>query len=186
MRGPQPLSLTLSARQQLLLEQLTRRSTAPQALVQRAQLILYAADGANNEHIARQCGLRRSTVRLWRARWLAAARALTAQEAADPNDKPLLALLTTVLADAPRSGAPPTFTPEQVVSIVALACEDPAASNQPFSHWTADALAVEAVVRGIVPAISPRSVGRFLGSGGSPTTFNPLLAQREAAGPARI
>jgi putative transposase len=180
MRGPQPVAVTLSARQRGLLEQFIRRSTAPQALVQRAQVILAAATGANNEQIAQQAGLTRRTVRRWRTRWATAAPRLAAQEDADASDKPLSALVLALLADAPRPGAPPTFTPEQVVSIVALACEDPAASDQPFSHWTAAALADEAVARGLVPAISPRSVGRFLGSGGSPAAFNTLLAQRQA------
>jgi len=184
MRGPQAVPVTLSPRQHALLEQFTRRSTAPQALVTRAQVILTAATGASNEPIAQHGGLIRSTVRRWRTRWAAAAARLAAQEAADPSDKPLGALVLALLADAPRPGAPPTFTPEQVVSIVALACEDPQATAQPCSHWTASALAVEAVTRGLVPAISPRSVGRFWGSGRSAAPFNALLAQRQAA-PAR-
>lgn len=181
MRGPRPVPVTLSARQRALLEQFTRRSTAPHALVARAQVILNAATGANNAQIAQHCGLGRSTVRRWRTRWAAAAARLAAQEAADLSAKPLGALVLDLLADAPRPGAPPTFTPEQVVSIVALACEDPQATEQPFSHWTAGALAAEAVIRGLVPAISSRSVGRFLGSGRSPAPSNTLLAQRQAA-----
>ncbi|MBV9603236.1 MAG: helix-turn-helix domain-containing protein [Chloroflexi bacterium] len=30
------------------------------------------------------------------------------------------------LADAPKPGAPPKFTPEQICQIIALACEKPA------------------------------------------------------------
>lgn len=182
MRGPKAVPITLSVRQHALLEQVTRRSTAPQALVTRAQVILTAATGASNEQIAQHCGLTRSTVRRWRTRWAAATARLAGQEAADPSDKPLGGLVLTLLADAPRPGAPPTFTPEQVVSIVALACEDPQATAQPFSQWTAGALAEEAVARGLVPAISPRSVGRFLGSGRSPAPSHALLAQRQTPG----
>ena len=64
--------------------------------------------------------------------------------------------------DAPRSGAPPTITPEQTCAIVALACERPDAGGVPLSQWSASDLAREAVRRGIVTSISPRSVGRFL------------------------
>jgi hypothetical protein len=43
-----------------------------------------------------------------------------------------------------------------------LACEAPEASGVPLSHWSASDLAREAVKRGLIPAISPRTVGRFL------------------------
>jgi hypothetical protein len=49
-----------------------------------------------------------------------------------------------------------------VVQIVALACENPKASGYPVSHWSPRELATEAVKRGIVEKISPRSIGRFL------------------------
>jgi hypothetical protein len=45
---------------------------------------------------------------------------------------------------------------------VALACEAPEDSDLPISHWTQQALADEAMRRGIVEEISQRSVGRFL------------------------
>jgi hypothetical protein len=66
------------------------------------------------------------------------------------------------LSDAPRSGAPATFTPEQVCAIIALACEPPENSNLPLSRWSQSELAREAVRRGIVDSISHGSVGRFL------------------------
>ncbi len=65
--------------------------------------------------------------------------------------------------DAPRSGAPLTFTAEQVPQIVAMACEVLDDSDSPVSHWTHGHLATEAVARRIVPSISAASVGRFLG-----------------------
>ncbi len=69
----------------------------------------------------------------------------------------------------------PTFSAEQVVQIVALACEPPPDSDRPVSHWTPRELAEEAVTRHIVPTISPRSVGRFLKRGPTPAPFEPLL-----------
>jgi hypothetical protein len=66
------------------------------------------------------------------------------------------------LADEPRPGAPATFTPEQICSIVALACEPPEKSELPLSHWSQSELAREAVRRGFVGSISHGSVGRFL------------------------
>ena len=66
------------------------------------------------------------------------------------------------MADDARCGAPPTFTPEQVASIIAVACEPPGDSGLPVSHWTAGDLAVEVVKRGIAASISVRQVRRFL------------------------
>ncbi len=72
------------------------------------------------------------------------------------------ARIAEVLADVPRPGAPPTFTAEQIVHIIALACTPPADSGRPVDAWTPRALATEAAKRQIVPSISARSVGRFL------------------------
>jgi hypothetical protein len=45
-------------------------------------------------------------------------------------------------------------------------------------HWTPRELAEEAVQRGIVAHISPRSVGRFLTAGRPPAPPEPVLAER--------
>ncbi|MBV8611791.1 MAG: IS630 family transposase [Singulisphaera sp.] len=66
------------------------------------------------------------------------------------------------LSDEPRPGPPGKFTPEQIVSILAVACEPPAKSGRPITHWTARELADEVVQRGIVASISPAQVGRYL------------------------
>ena len=65
---------------------------------------------------------------------------------------------------------------EQITLIVALACELPASSGRPISHWTPRELTQEAVKRGIVEQISPRSVGRFLKRGRLATASSALLA----------
>src|SRR6476620_12210923 len=101
-----------------------------------------------------------------------------AAEAKGLNDKQLTQLIISVLQDRERPGTPVTFSTEQVVQIVALACENPNKSGRPVSHWTPAELADEAVKRGIVEEISPRSVGRFLKRGDSQTSSPPLLAQR--------
>ncbi len=67
-----------------------------------------------------------------------------------------------VLRDEPRPGPPGKFTPEQVVGILAVACEPPAKSGRPITHWTAHELVDEVIKRGIVPSISVAQVGRYL------------------------
>ncbi len=179
MSGPAPISIVVSARQQALLERLVRRHTSPQRLVWRAKIILAAAAPQDpNEQIAQRLHLGRETVRRWRQRWAEAQPALAAVEAASGDDADLTELVLTLLADEPRSGAPGVFTPEQIVQVVALACEEPAGSERPVSHWTPRELADEAVKRGIVQHISARSVGRFLKAGGPQAPSQPVLAER--------
>ena len=178
MSGPAAQPITVTPPQQRVLEQIVRRHTSPQALVRRAQIILAAASGAHNEPLARQLHCTRKTIRTWRARWAAAEAALAV---ADADGDALLAQIAAVLADASRPGRPDTFTAEQIVHIVALACTAPAAAGRPVEAWTPRELADEAVKQGIVPTISPRSVERFLKSGRSATAPQSLLVEHEGA-----
>ncbi len=165
--------LGVTTRQREELERLCRARTTPHAVVTRARIVCAAADGASASRIARQWGLSRNTVQLWRARWGAATEALLGAEAAEaaasgPALAALAAAVHRVLADKPRPGAPPTFTPEQLCQVVAIACESPPDSERPTSHlatWTPREIADEVVKRGIVERISVRTVGRFLASG---------------------
>jgi putative transposase len=179
LRGPKPTIITLTTRQSELLHQITRRQSAAQQLVRRARLILLAARGLNNTIIGTQLGLARGNVRTWRERWLAAADQLGTLEA-DLDDKQLAARIDQLLRDEPRPGTPPSFSPEQVVQIIALACEDPQLSQRPISNWTPPELAAEAQKRGIVTTVSASSVRRFLKSGRSQAPFKPLLVASQS------
>jgi len=54
-----------------------------------------------------------------------------------------------------RSGTPATFTVEQWCQIMALACEPPADSERPISHWTPREVAAEAITHGPKRPLSP-------------------------------
>ncbi len=116
-------------------------------------------------------------MRLWRERWREASDKLTAAEEQQVTDKKLMVLIKEILSARQRSGTTKSFTVEQVVQIVALACEAPEKSERPVSHWTAKELADEAIKRGIVEKISPRSVGRFLKRSHTATTSPSLLVK---------
>jgi putative transposase len=174
MPGPQPLSITLTPPQQALLERLLRQHSSPQALVRRIQIILAAASGLPNEQIALHLACSPKTVRRWRARWAAAQPDLAAAEA---DQRALRTLIAETLADAPRPGAPTTFTAEQIVHIIAIACTPPGDSGRPIDAWTPRELADEAAKRQIVSSISARSVGRFLKTGRPEAPPQPLLAE---------
>jgi transposase len=66
------------------------------------------------------------------------------------------------LRDAPRSGAPKTFSPAQVISLISIACEDPEKSERPVTSWTPREIADEGSLRNIVSSISTSQVQRFL------------------------
>jgi putative transposase len=168
-----------------VLQRIQRQQTADQRRVRRASIILALAANPCVEAVARQLRLTRVTVRAWRDRWREATPAL---QGAEPHQTPsqFHRLLEHFLDDAPRPGKPATFSPEQIVRIVAVACEPPEQSGRPIDHWTSRELADEVKKRGIVRAISPRSVGRFLKRGRVATAPEPLLAQRESGGPHRL
>ena len=139
-------AITLSGEERSELQRLIRSHSTPQQLALRARMIVLGDDGVGVGETAERLGVWRKGVSFWRARWLAGGGESAAER----------------LADAPRSGAPATITPEQICAVVALACERPEDGGVPISQWSASDLAREAVRRGIVTSISPRSVGRFL------------------------
>jgi hypothetical protein len=156
------VTVVLSERQKEILERVARSRLAPQQLVERCEIALMSAEGRENADQAAKLDVDRQRVRRWRHRWAEAHDALSVAENQGATDKDLEKLVFAVLADEQRSGAPPRFGPEQVASIIALACESPADSGLPVSHWTPPELAREAIKRGIVETISPRHVDRFL------------------------
>ncbi len=174
----------MSPLQQDVLQQLEHRSTSPQRLVRRGRIILAAATGATNTKITQDLHVDSDTVRLWRERWRAAEARLQAIEATG-KPKLLKQAIEVLLTDEQRPGAPATFTFEQFMQIMALACEKPAAAERPVSAWTPRELADEAVKRGIVTQISPRTVERFLKGERFAAASQALLAHSTPRRPGR-
>lgn len=164
------IEVEVTARQRTVLEALVRAKRTPQQLAERCRIVLMSAEGRANLHQAKALGIDRQRVRRWRYRWAAAQETLVAGEQEGASDRDLEDMIIAALKDELRSGAPTTFSPEQVAAIIALACEPPADSGLPISHWTPPELAREAAKRGIVESISPRQVDRFLARRGSGPT----------------
>lgn len=163
--GRRAAKIILSADERYELEGLIRTRSTPQHLALRARMIVLAADGLSVRETSERLGVWRKTVSEWRKRWLSCG-----QEAG----------VTNRLSDKPRSGAPATFTPEHICAIIALACESPSESGTPITHWSQQAVADEAVRRGVIKAISQRSVGRFFKRIGLEAASHPLLADGQA------
>ena len=128
MAGPLPRPITVSPPQQAVLDALLRQHSTPQTLALRVRIVLAAATGLRNVPLALHLGCTPKTVIKWRARWAAAEAQLAAVES-DPAD--LKRMVGRVLADAPRPGAPDTFTAEPIVLIINLACTPPPTPDAP-------------------------------------------------------
>lgn len=153
--------VTITERQQDILRNIRNAPTVSSQLRQRAAIVLLAFDKHDNREIAAEVGLSCRQVSLWRRRWADAWQRLIRIECSESLAATRRAI-ERVLSDEPRPGPPGKFTPEQVVSILAVACEPPEKSGRPITHWTTRELADEVIKRGIVPSISPAQVGRYL------------------------
>jgi transposase len=140
MHSPYRVVLTDSDRR--VLTQRARAQRCPHRTVQRARIVLAAAEGKANAAIARRLGICVDTVRKWRARFCAEGRA--------------------GLADRPRPGRQRVFPATAEAEVKALACALPAEAGVPLARWSAAELAAEAVSRGVVSTISAATVGRWL------------------------
>src|SRR5580693_5469061 len=152
--------IIITERQQKLLVEFSKSRTIGKCIVQRARIILLGFNGMLNEEIAAQVGLNRMQVGIWRRRWWNAWDALCVWECTEPHR--LREAILDILSDAPRPGAPATFTAFQVSQIVAVACEPPKLSGRPIDHWTLRELRDEAIKRKIVTDISASRIGHFL------------------------
>ena len=96
-RTAAPLELTTAQRQELTA--LIRAHSTPQKLAERARIIILAADGVGVGETAQRLGIWRKTASTWRRRW---------------QDADATKSTAERLSDAPRSGAPSKFMPEQI------------------------------------------------------------------------
>lgn len=111
----------LTTEERQALDRFARSRTVEARLKERVQIILAAARAETLSAIARNHDTGLKTVRLWVSRFNAHG--------------------IDGLRDAPRSGRPPIYTPEQVGQLVALALTRPSALGLPFGCWTLDRLA---------------------------------------------
>ena len=100
------------------IERLAHSRTEPARTVERAQIVRRAHRGERVPAIARALGITEGTVRLWLKRFAAGG--------------------VVGLTDAPRSGRPPVYRPEEVAEVVAASLTKPDDLGLPFGSWTLD------------------------------------------------
>ena len=111
--------IVLSAQERSILDTWVRGRILPVRLVQRAQIIRMAADGVLSQDIARNLGVSRPTVQLWRQRFLALR-------------------LPGLEKDAPRPGRIPRIAPRKIKALVEATLHTKPANA---THWSTRTMA---------------------------------------------
>jgi transposase len=142
MSRTSPYTIRLTTGEAAELQRRAAKYTLPYFQVQRAKIVLLAAEGLTNEEIATRLDTRREVVWLWRKRFFSERLA--------------------GLDERPRPGRPGLFPPDLVVQIKAWACELPANHGLPLSRWSTSDLVREACQSGLVASISGSTLWRWL------------------------
>src|SRR4051812_39237103 len=108
--------VVITERQQEVLRKLSTSATVAKRLTQRAEVVLLAFRGLENDAIGERVGLERHQVGLWRRRWQQAFDKLVLIECLEAPAA-LRKAIEGVLADEGRPGCPATFSPQQVTLI---------------------------------------------------------------------
>lgn len=125
------VQVVLSEEEREELERLARGRKVPARVVERARIVLLAAEGKQNQEIASLCGVTRRTASLWRRRFVEQR-------------------IGGILKDAPRSGRRPRISEEVIREIVRKTTQE---TPEGRTHWSTRSLAK-------VMGLSPRTIGR--------------------------
>lgn len=153
--------IQLSDRMFDILTQLTSSRNVGVCIALRAKMVLLAFQKRSNQSIADQLHGSAKTVGIWRRRWRDSFEALLRMQFTE-TEAAFRRAIILCLSDAPRSGSPGKFTAEQIVGLIAIACEPPDKSDRPVTSWTGSELADEASKRGLIDSISASHVNRTL------------------------
>jgi transposase len=130
----------LSRKEQNILQSILTKGVCPARVFTRAQILLKAHKRLKDADIAEHLDCTVQHVERIRKRYSTKG-------------------IDRALSEDPRSGKPPTFTPEHKTRIVALACTEP---PEEADHWTGELLMEKSIETGIVPKISKQTIWLIL------------------------
>src|ERR1041384_5551145 len=113
------VQVVLSTEERAELERLARGRKVPARVGERASIVLLAAEGKQNQEIARLCGVARKTAGLWRRRFVEKR-------------------IAGILKDAPRSGRRRRIDEEVAREIVRKTTQE---TPEARTHWSTRSLA---------------------------------------------
>lgn len=160
-----------------VLKKLKGLGSTPQKVVLRCKIILTHRKRKHVALVSQDLNCHYQTVYKWVRRWENEIPGIL-EKWPHPDFNPEKAILA-FLKDAPRSGAPATFTPEQITRIIALGCCPPEEFHRPITHWTMSELADEVIKQEIVETVSETTLRRFFKSGRFKAAQKPLLAKSQ-------
>ncbi|MBE0617803.1 MAG: helix-turn-helix domain containing protein [Proteobacteria bacterium] len=137
-----PFQVEITDSERCALEASARSYTSPYRDVIRAKIVLYAAQGFDNDEIAQRLDTPRQIFSKWRKRFFQ-------QRLAG-------------LEERPRHGRPARFPPNVVAKVKALACELPTVRKLPLSRLSIADIRQEALREGIVASIGEATIWRWL------------------------
>jgi transposase len=112
-------AVALNSEQRQALERMARARSMPARLVERARIVLLAADGMENKQIARRMNLTEKKTARWRSRFLAGG-------------------IAALQKDAPRPGKPRTIAEHQVKRVVEMTLHQKPVNA---THWSTRTMA---------------------------------------------
>jgi transposase len=115
-------AVALNPEMRQALERMARARSIPARLVERARIVLLAADGLQNKQIAQQMNMTPEKTARWRSRFLAGG-------------------IAALRKDAPRPGKPRTITDRQVKRVVEMTLRQKPAKA---THWSTRTMAASA------------------------------------------
>ena len=132
-----PVAWFYSALDRTTLERVARQRSLPACVVERARIVLLAAEGLENRQIAARIGITPEKAARWRRRFLRGR-------------------ITALQKDAPRPGRTRTITEQQVNKVVDMTLHEKPANA---THWSTRTMAAAASVS----EASVRRICRFTG-----------------------
>jgi transposase len=112
-------AVELTPEQRTALERMARQRSLPARLVERARIVLLAAEGLENQQISQRLGITPEKAARWRSRFLAGG-------------------ITALEKDAPRPGKPRTITDREVKKVVEMTLHQKPANA---THWSTRTMA---------------------------------------------
>lgn len=133
----------------------------PRYLSERSSIVLLAAAGQSNREISHQLRIHYNTAGKWRNRFMAALPLLTSVDPHLPK-RDIRKMVTDVLSDQYRSGAPCKFSEDVRNTVKLYACSEPKTFGITASHWSLTFLRYALIKNGVVTEISPGEIYHIL------------------------